>query len=232
MGGQPVVCPSDLKRYANNPDKLNGMYMPYWTYDSNTSSSYTGQRGINRTQTYTAYENGKSVTRTRTVTDWYPCAGHVSNNFDDVLVLASRSLPEKYADALEPWDLKELTDYNSKFLAGFRSEVYQVDMKDGFGKAKGKMEVVIRQSVNRDIGGDHQRIISLNTAYNDITFKHILLPVWISAFRYGDKTYRFMINGRTGEVQGERPWSWIKITLLVVSIIAAGVAAYFIFREQ
>lgn len=228
-------APNDLVKYTGNPDRLNGMYMPYWTYDSNTDSSYTGERGTNyqTTETYTAYENNKSVTRTRTVTRiaWTPASGQVSNKFDDVLVIASRSLPEKYAQALEPWDLANIAQYDDKFLSGFRTETYQVDVKTGFDKAKGIMDGVIRDSVRRDIGGDHQRIYLLNTSYQDITFKHILLPVWISAYKYKDKVYRFMINGRTGEVQGERPYSVIKIVLTVLTVIAVGAGAWFIYKK-
>ena len=40
-----------------------------------------------------------------------------------------------------------------------------------------------------------------------------------------NKPYRFLINGRTGEVQGERPWSWAKILLLVLGIAAAIIIA-------
>jgi hypothetical protein len=81
------------------------------------------------------------------------------------------------------------------------------------------MEDRIRSSVRSDIGGDTQQITTLSTEYNDITFKHILLPLWISAYRYNNKVYRFTINARTGEVQGERPYSAIKIALLVIAII-------------
>jgi len=80
------------------------------------------------------------------------------------------------------------------------------------------MNEVISSIVCRDIGGDHQRIHSLNTVYNNITFKHTLLPIWISAYMYQDKVYRFLINGRTGEVQGERPYSAIKIALAVLAV--------------
>ena len=90
------------------------------------------------------------------------------------------------------------------------------------------MAVEIRLTVRRDIGGDHQRIHSLRTQYDNIRFKHILLPVWMSAYRFKDRVYRFLVNGRTGEVQGERPWSWVKITLFIVCIIAAGVGALFL----
>ncbi len=226
-------APNDLMKYAAQQEKLKGMYIPYWTYDSNTYSRYTGERGddYQTTESYTTTENGQTVTKTRTVTRtrWHSVSGSVSNVFDDVLVLASKSLPKKYTEKLEPWDLDKLVGYDEQFLSGFRTETYQVDMKDGFTEAKTKMEPVIRNTVCKDIGGDHQRISTLNTTYNDVTFKHVLLPVWISAYRYRDKVYRFLVNGRTGEVQGERPYSWIKITLTVIAgIIIIGGAIWLI----
>jgi hypothetical protein len=104
-------------------------------------------------------------------------------------------------------------------LSGFRTESYQVDVRAGFEEAKQIIDSTIRTTICRDIGGDHQRIHSVNTTYNHITFKHVLLPIWLSAYRYKDKVYRFMVNGRTGEVQGERPYSWIKIALAILAFI-------------
>lgn len=229
-------APNDLKKYADNPDKLVGMYIPYWTYDSDTISAYTGRRGVDYyvEVPYTTTENGRTVTRMRSErrTQWYPASGTVNVNFDDVLVMASKSLPEKYAYALEPWDTTNVTAYNDSYLAGFRTEMYQVDVKSGFDKAKTIMGTTIEQAVRRDIGGDHQQIVSLNTRYYDVTFKHILLPIWISAYRYTNKVYRFMINGRTGEVQGERPYSAIKIALFVLLILAILAGAYFIYQSS
>ena len=85
--------------------------------------------------------------------------------------------------------------------------------------AKLLMDEAIRETIKRDIGGDHQQISTVRTQFDGITFKHILLPVWISAYKYGDKSYRFLINGATGEVQGERPWSVAKIALTVVATL-------------
>lgn len=216
-------APSDLKKFASHPERLNGLYIPYWTYDSGTNSFYTGERGDDYyvNETYTTTENGKSVTKTRQVrkTRWTPVNGRVMKNFDDVLVMASHSLPDQYTRALEPWDLKNLMAFNEKFLSGFRSESYQIDVKDGFTKAKDVMAVEIRKAICQQIGGDHQRVGSVSTAYSDITFKHILLPIWLSAYRYGNKAYRFLVNGRTGEVQGERPWSWVKIAFAVLGVL-------------
>ncbi|MCP5052129.1 MAG: hypothetical protein GY940_33490 [bacterium] len=224
-------APSDLKKADLASDKVNGVYVPYWTYDSRTESNYTGQRGTYYyvSETYTTTENGQSVTRTRQVrkTRWHFTAGHVQNLFDDILILASHTLPKKYTDKLHPWHLKDLVPYNNKYLSGFRSEAYQVDITTGLNEAKTIMEPEIRSTVRRDIGGDDQRVFTVDTAYYDITFKHILLPVWISSYRFKDKIYRFLINGQTGEVQGERPWSVLKITLAVLAVIAVIIAIIF-----
>jgi LSD1 subclass zinc finger protein len=227
-------APNDLKKFAQN-DKLRGLYIPYWTYDSDTTSEYTGMRGDHYyvSENYTTTENGKTVTRTRQVrhTRWTPASGIVRDDFDDVLVIASSSLPENLANDLEPWDLAELTAFNEQFLSGFVAEKYQLDVKGGFQKAKQRMDEVIRGTVRRHIGGDEQQITSVNTAYEKVTFKHILLPIWLSAYRYQDKIYRFMINGRTGEVQGERPYSFWKIFFAVIAALAVIGGAIWLFNK-
>jgi hypothetical protein len=204
--------------------------VPYWTYDARTTTRYTGQRGEDYwiTETYTTKENGRTVTKTRQVrkTRWYPASGTVRNTFDDLLVLAGRSLPAKYTQRLEPWDLSNLEPYKDEYLAGFRAEKYQVDLAEGFGEAARGMEPVIRNTIEHDIGGDHQRISSMNVRHDDITFKHILLPVWISAYRFRERVYRILVNARTGKVQGERPWSFWKIFLAVMAgVVVLGVIA-------
>jgi LSD1 subclass zinc finger protein len=217
-------APDKLKNYARQQEKLTGLYIPYWTYDSNTSTDYSGERGIDYhdSETYSTTENGQQVTKTRTVTrtQWNSVNGHVDNIFDDVLVVASKSLPREYVEKLDPWGLENIVPYNDSYLSGFKTESYQVDLRDGFESAKLKMNEVISSTIRRDIGGDHQRIHTLNTIYNKITFKHILLPIWISAYTYKNRVYRFLINGRTGEVQGERPYSLVKIALAVLTVLA------------
>jgi LSD1 subclass zinc finger protein len=217
-------APSNLKKSDVVDERLNGIYVPFWTYDARTQTWYTGQRGTYyyETETYTTTENGRRVTKTRQVQRirWTSVSGQVQNDFDDILVIASHSLPKKYTERLEPWNLSELVPYNDKYLSGFRSESYQVDVPTGFNEAKEKMIPTIRSTITTDIGGDAQRIHTMNTSYSDITFKHILLPIWISSYRYKGKVYRFLINGQTGEVQGERPYSAIKIMLAVVLGIA------------
>jgi predicted RNA-binding Zn-ribbon protein involved in translation (DUF1610 family) len=221
-------APSKLKEYGRGDTQISGMYVPYWTYDAATVSTYQGERGdyYQVPETYETVENGRLVRRTRLVTKirWTPVAGMVSRYFDEVLVLASHTLPRSTTERLEPWDLENLEPYRVEYLSGFRSAMYQVDLAQGFDYAREFMARVIREDIVRDIGGDQQRIHQVDTRYGDILFKHILLPIWVSAFRFKDKTYRFVVNGRSGEVQGERPYSPWKIAvaiLVVISMVAA-----------
>jgi predicted RNA-binding Zn-ribbon protein involved in translation (DUF1610 family) len=221
-------APNKLKQFARLNEKLRGVYVPYWTYDSKTVTHYTGERGEDYYVTVGSGKNRRRVRRTR----WYHASGVVWNRFDDVLVLGSRSLPERYADELEPWDLGSLVDYDDAYLTGFTAESYQIDLKEGFGRARLKMDPIIRDTVRHDIGGDRQRIHSLKTEYRNVTFKHILLPVWISAYHFRDKVYRFLVNARTGEVQGERPWSAWKIALTVLAAAAVVGTLVYVFRGE
>ena len=73
----------------------------------------------------------------------------------------------------------------------------------------------------------------MKTQHNNVTFKHILLPIWVAAYKYRGKTYRFVVNGRSGRVQGERPWSAWKIAFaVVIGLIIAGVIGYFAAQNQ
>ena len=230
-------APGALKRFSHL-GQLAGIYLPYWTYDSMTYTRYTGERGDNYTvtETYTATETytetnaqGQSVTRTRPVTKtrqvtrirWSYASGQVNQFFDDVLVCASRSLPENLVRELEPWDMQSLEDFRPEFLSGYQTERYAVGLRDGFTTAQGIMDASIRQLCRQHIGGDHQRLNSVNTQHVGITFKHILFPVWIAAFRFKDKPFRILVNARTGEVVGTRPYSFAKIALLILTILAA-----------
>lgn len=228
-------APNDLKHYADTPKNMNGVYLPFWTFDCTTDSDYTGQRGEDYyvTENYTTQENGQPVTKQRQVTKtrWYSAAGNVHNVFDDVLIEASASLPKEKLRSLEPWDLKNLTHYDDKYLSGFRTETFAVGVKEGYQQAKQRMEPVIEGSIRSDIGGDRQMIHSVNTTYHDPSFKHVLLPVWVSAYRYNGKVYQFIINARTGEVQGQRPYSTVKIVLAVLGGIALLATLYGMFGQ-
>ncbi len=208
-------APNAFKKAADL-GRVSGLYVPYWTYDAMTWSFYTGQRG---THYYVTVGSGKNRRRERR-TSWTSTSGRVNHWFDDVLVCASKSVPPKLVRALEPWDFVGLQPYNDQFLSGFRSERYQVALDDGFVEARQIMDDYIRVLIKQDIGGDEQRIDTVRTQIDGVTFKHVLLPIWLSAYMYHGKTFRVLINARTGEVSGERPWSLVKITFAVLLALA------------
>ena len=123
--------------------------------------------------------------------------------------------------------------YKPEYLAGFRAETYTVQLEDGYKEARAYMNRMITRDVKFDIGGDQQRIHNLDTDVGALTFKHILLPVWMAAYKYRGKTYRFVVNGRTGKTQGERPYSAWKITFAVIlGALAAVVIGYIAAQSQ
>lgn len=217
-------APGNLRSVAGK-QALDGVYMPYWTYDSQTTTCYTGSRGEYYYVT-TSYTDSQGNRRTRTTrhTRWYPASGTVHVPFDDMLVCASQTMPRSLVEQLEPWHLESLRTFDPAYLSGFVAERYQIGFEDAFKIAEQRMDPEIRAAVRRDIGGDTQRIDTVSVRHADIRFKHLLLPMWLSSFKYDDKIYRFVINARTGEVAGERPWSVLKIFLFVVALLAVGTA--------
>jgi predicted RNA-binding Zn-ribbon protein involved in translation (DUF1610 family) len=226
--GRLWFAPSGLVDYARKGRAMTGMYVPCWTFDAETRSRYRGQRGNHyfETRSITMQVNGRAEQRQQQVrhTRWSPASGQVARRFDDVLVVASSSLPQLLGNELKPWDLNALVAYKPDFLAGFRAEGYTVPLADGYIVARARMAGVIQMDVRRDIGGDEQRIDAVETTHSNETFRHILLPIWIAAYKFNGKSYRLLVNGQTGKVQGERPWSVWKI-LLACLVVAAIIGA-------
>ncbi|MES2378801.1 MAG: hypothetical protein V4553_19575 [Bacteroidota bacterium] len=226
--------PNDLaKKVTGNSSTLKGVYLPHWAYDTDTITDYTGERGdyYYTTETYTETVDGKSETKTRQVrhTNWSSASGTVTCDFRDLLVPASKSLPEKTMNKLGPWKFNSLVRFDERYMSGFRSETYQLDPEKGLLVAIEQTVPQITSEINNDIGGDEQRINHTDTDYNNKAIKYLMLPVWVSAYNYNSKIYQFTINASTGEVIGERPLSAIKIILAVVFaiVLIAGAVLYF-----
>ena len=206
--------------------RFNGVYLPFWTYDSMTFSRYCGERGDHYYVTVTV--NGQSKQEQRT--SWTSVSGSHQRFFDDVLVLATKGMSRELMDSLEPWPLAALQSFSQELLAGFMARTYEVELDEGFPIAQKRIDAGIASDVRGLIGGDEQRITEIKTRYDAITFKHLLLPVWLLAYRYNDKSFQVIVNAVTGEVQGERPYSFWKITLTVLFVLA--VVGSFVYFQQ
>jgi len=216
-------APNEFKKRGVQ-GRFSGVYLPYWTYDTMTATRYTGQRGEYYYVTVGSGKNRRTERRTR----WYPASGSFQRFFDDVLVVAGTGLPTHRLDDLEPWPLTECTPFNREVLSGFMARTYDVSIEEGFVEAKQRIDEALEVEVRRRIGGDEQIVNSIDTAYHAITYKHLLLPVWMMGYRFREKPYQVVVNAATGEVQGDRPWSWIKITLAALAAAAViGTIAWF-----
>ena len=196
--------------------KFNGVYLSYFTVDSMTFTAYSGQRGEHYWVTVGTGKNQRREMRTR----WYPASGKFQRFFDDVVVLANTGLNRKFMLALEPWPLQKVVAFNQQMLAGHLARTYDIELDHCFEEAKSRIDDVIQSDVRQRIGGDTQQVHSVNSRYEAITYKHLLLPVWLLAYRYSDKTYQVFVNAATGEVQGERPYSVWKILFAVIAGLA------------
>lgn len=225
-------APNALKKsYQNN--KLSGIYLPFWTYDSDTNSTYTAEGGTYYYETELQWieEQGekKQVEKEVRKVKWWYTSGEYSDFFDDILVNASKQVDLGIIKDLEPFKLEELVEYKPEFLSGFIAERYSIGVKDAWNNAKEIINKNINLGIIKKINADEVRNLNIDTLYNDIKFKHILLPVWISAYNYKGKTYKYMINGQTGKVDGEAPISpWKVAAAILVSIIVIGIL-YMIF---
>lgn len=227
-------APSALRKVAAT-EKMAGTYLPHWTYDSATRTAYTGQRGdyYYVTETYTVTVDGRSESRTRQVrrTRWRRAAGTVQRDFDDVLVPATRVLPAERLAKLEPWRLGAAVPYQPAFLSGYRTLRYDTDPDAGLAAAQAEMREVIEDDCRADIGGDEQRVHSMDTRYAAVAFKLVLLPVWIAAYVHAGRPWQVTINADTGEVVGDRPYSWVKITAAAVAVAALIVTVLILARS-
>ncbi|MFD1257229.1 hypothetical protein ACFQ3S_10505 [Mucilaginibacter terrae] len=228
-------APNNLIKKVEANAALKGVYMPYWTYDCEAITNYTGQRGdyYYETETYTETVNGRQETRTKRVrhTRWSYASGTVNCSFNDVTVPASKSLPQQTLTELGPWNFNKLLSYDERYISGFSAETFQIDPEKGFETAKSIMEITIKNAIENDISGDEQRIESFNSRYNNVAIKYVMLPVWVSAYSYNNKVFQFTVNACTGEVIGKRPYSIIKIVLAIILVLILITAIFIIIAN-
>jgi predicted RNA-binding Zn-ribbon protein involved in translation (DUF1610 family) len=229
--GRGFFTPGALKRQAQLK-KLAGVYIPFWTFDADTASSWTAEAGYYYYVTETYTSNGKTMTRQVRHTRWVYTSGYYEHAFDDVLVVASKGVTQSNAEKVYPYDLTKVVNYDSHFILGLSSEVYQVGPQEGFTTGEQIMNAHIYQACAKMIPGDTHRNLSINTRKSNIHFKHLLLPLWVSAYQFKGKTFQFLINGQTGKIGGQKPVSIGKVLLVVGAVIAVGVGLYFLFANK
>ena len=229
--GSLWFAPNKLKKFVDGDEKLQGYYLPHWTYDTDTKTHYQGHRGVIY---YVMVErtviiNGRQqrVRQREARINWIPVQGKVQNSFDDITIGASKTISHSILNSLTPWHTQSLIPFNEQYLLGFEAEEYTIGLDNAFEYAKMKMDKIIHNDIRMDIGGDQQRIDDMQTSYNNTTYKNALFPIWTAQFKWKDKEYNYAINAQTGKIAGERPYSIFKITILVIFVLLSlGVIFY------
>ena len=216
-----LFCPSDVKKTAK-AGKMRGIYLPYWTFDTETHSTYTARYGKTRT-----VRRGKE---TKTVTDWYHTSGRYQKFINDELICATNKHDSGMLSGIEPFNTEKNVVYKPEYMAGFASERYSVGLSDAWKDAQSEIHRELERDIDTKIRREHfaDRVSGLHvkTSYHDIKYKYLMLPVWMSTFKYKNKLYHFMVNGQTGKVSGKTPISPIRVAIAIfLGIVAVGLLA-------
>ena len=216
-------APNDLKR-RNLIDRINRVYLPYWTFDSSAECPWTAESGTYYYVTVQSRDSeGRTVTRQERRTKWRPASGHVSTWFDDIVISGSRGLDTELLQHLEPFPTKDLVPYETRYVSGWQVEHYQVPLLDGARLGFGTMEGILREMCGREVPGDTYRNLQIYPEFSDKTFKHILVPIWLLAYQYRGKTWQGAVNAVTDTAHARFPlsaWKIAFVTILVIAIIA------------
>ncbi len=231
--GSLWFAPNSLKKLLDFEHQFRGVYLPFFSFDSQTFSNYIGARGD---AYYVQVQkeviiDGKSqiVTELERRIAWSDVSGRVYRDFNNILIEAQKV--KTLANWMKNFDLNYLVSFNPAFLSGFESLEYSIEPNEAFLEAKEYMKEIIYKDVLQDIGGDEQRVYDIQSYFNNNKFELYFLPCYIGKYRYKKKEYSVIINGSNGEIIGNRPYSFIKIFLLVI-IIGAILATFFYLDQR
>jgi hypothetical protein len=201
---------------------IDGAFLPFWSFDVATTSTYRGERGDTRHhQVMRSRTDPEGRTEnyweTESYTDWTPVAGRVDNRFRDMLIPACSPLAQRIPD----WPLQQAAPYRRGASYGKRVIGYDIEPETGFDTAADLMRRTIDREVRSDIGGDNQQVHDVDTTYIDPSYSLLLLPAWLVSYTHEKRTWSALVNGSTGEVVGDRPYSPAKISVLAAVVALA-----------
>jgi predicted RNA-binding Zn-ribbon protein involved in translation (DUF1610 family) len=216
--GSSWMTPAILKNVARVAD-FNGVYLPYWTFDSVTRAAWKAEVGHPRTERYRERGEWKE----RTVIDWRWESGQVRLDIDDLVVPGTQRLSQVLLDRLKGFELNALTPYDPKFLAGLQARAYDLPLEQAWEIARERMRESTRQACLAQASTNRVRNFNMSLDFSAESWRYVLLPVYVAAYRYQGQVYQVMVNGQTGAVAGQRPVDWTRVWLVVAALLAPGV---------
>jgi predicted RNA-binding Zn-ribbon protein involved in translation (DUF1610 family)/predicted heme/steroid binding protein len=197
------MTPGDLKQRAGL-DELTGIYLPYWSFSATCSADWKAQVGHTR-----YYTDSKGNRRSRTVWKWE--SGRVHEPIQNLLVPGTNKLNVHLLEEITQFNLADLVEYDPAFIAGFNAQTYDVELDSAWGEGRRRMGEMTKRACKKQASTNKIRNFSMNMDFDDETWRYVLLPVYLTTYRYEDETFQVKVNGQMGEITGQRPVDWRKV---------------------
>ena len=211
-----LFAPRKFKKNIKT-DNVKGVYAPCFTFDSSTTSIYVGRIG----KRYTRVVGSGKNRRVESYIVWRNISGTYYNQFDDILITAGSKLGQKQIDKLSPYDTNASKKFNQNYMLGFMAYHYDSELSECWSQAKDRIDSVLKQKILSQYFYDVVDYIKISTTHEHVTYKYVMLPVYVGNFIYNKKPYNFYVNGNTGKVCGKTPKSIFKILLTCFLCVAA-----------
>ena len=216
-----LFAPNDAKKSCEAKN-FSGVYLPYWTYDSQTTSPYEVKLAFDSTD-----KDGHTSTTYKTYRGIY------ERFIDDETVYASKKTNNRFIKAASTFDFSKLRKYSPEFIAGFLAERYTVGLDEGWDIAKTQIKAKLQNEIGsmerKKHHADRVSKVTFNTAYSKVTYKYVLAPIWIANFKFKEKIYNIVVNGQTGQIKGEAPVSPLKVVIAIIIAIIVLIILFNIF---
>ncbi|WP_157555675.1 hypothetical protein [Herbidospora yilanensis] len=214
-------APGSLARVSDTAS-TRATFLPAWVFDLETVTRYRGRRGDHH---YRIETDGDGRRRQVRRTRWTYARGTVGRRFADVVVPGVRHLETARLPAAT-------VPFRAEYLSGVETARYTVAPDQALDQAKTAVRPRVRAACLADIGGDDRRLHSVVTTYPSIDGDLVLLPYWTGTYLLDGRTWRFTVDGVTGEVRGERPYSAAKLTVPVAVLVLVVVAALLVLLSR
>ncbi len=203
--------------------RIQGVYLPFWTFDTRIDAHWTAQVGYEKTERH--YNASQKRWETRTRIEWRWEKGDLRLSIDDFLITGSHNdhISHRILEGLYPYQLKALVTYSPDYLAGWQAQAYETTLTEAWEAAKNALREQAKQACRQDIASTHIRNFSMTADFADESWRYILLPVYLSTYKFSGETYQVMVNGQTGSVAGQKPVAWWKVWLAVAALLSPGV---------
>jgi DNA-directed RNA polymerase subunit RPC12/RpoP len=202
--------------------RFSGIYLPFWTFDAKVTAQWKAQVCYQKTVRY--YNASQKRWETRTKIEWRWETGSVPLDIDDHLVIGSspRRISTIILKRIYPYQMKDLVAYHPDYLAGWQAQAYETTLTEAWEIGKQAIREAAKEACYQDIPTSHVRNFSMSADFADESWRYILLPVYLAAYKYQEKTYQMLVNGQTGVIAGQKPVAWWKIWLAIAALLAPG----------